>query len=258
MAAQGNPNLPNELVAQISSYVWPGDIANFSSVSERFHALSEGALKDDEEKQQQYANLSISDQNSLSICQVLEEPRAAFYVKRILFTKRRYSYRDWQSDGQNLHTIDPTRKYQGYYTEKRLNEIRNIMTVLRDSPFIPQNQQQKDQWIDEIKRGDDAALKMIVLTLCPNITHLCVTAHKSFTTGFVKYLSDAIASSIVSPNPNMQPILADLSELRIGHEVRNILPRVQDRLFMHDIAPFMTVPFLELFFFQKRCCAAAD
>jgi hypothetical protein len=80
MDAQGNPNLPNELIAQISSFLWPGDVANFASTSETFHALSEGALKDDGEKQQQYANLSISDQNSPSTSQVLENPRAAFYV----------------------------------------------------------------------------------------------------------------------------------------------------------------------------------
>jgi hypothetical protein len=84
--------------------------------------------------------------------------------------------------------------------------------------------------MEEIKRGDDTVVKMTVLALCPNVTHLCITAHKSFTTGFVNYLRSATASPIISQNQNKQSIFAHLSELRIGHEVRNTLPGVEDRV----------------------------
>jgi hypothetical protein len=230
--------IPNETILNIFSFVQPDDLENFAAVSRRHYNLSAQIIAQHRERKKLYTE--INDHDPTTIPRLLENPNLCLYVKKIVIYHTRTSYRKWQDNAYDIRWADL--KYHGFFTGDKLEALRDIM---RGLPFILRRNQRI--WLEKTRSGDDGLLKLLLLTLTPNLRTLIITEHTGWTRGFVSYLTNALRISLALPSPlspclyNMLPLL---SEIRLGHQVAGRNPG-NNPLSMNDLASLLTLPSLE-------------
>lgn len=192
-------DLPNEIIRDIASRLHPGDIKSFSNSPRRFYNLSKDVL--DQHRSRKIAYREINDNDPLAIPHIPDNPELVWYIRRIVIYHRRSTYRNWQDDARGVH--DDDLKYQGFHNYEKMERIQRIID---ESPYLAKVDAEK--WLKEISLGDDKALKMLLLSLTPNLESLVVTRHENWSIGFLESLSEEIRRSALTPNRSEPHMLA--------------------------------------------------
>ncbi len=121
---------------------------------------------------------------------------------------------------------------------------------MKDLPFT---EAEKEEIIEEIKRGNDGMLKMLLIVLTRNLTSLIITGHKNWhlTTGKISEILRRFALVPVYQGRQLLPIL---SEVRLCYPVVNRYPRQNNVIAMRQIAPFFTIKSLDTFSLGSHAC----
>jgi len=175
----------------------------------------------------------IDDRDPLTIPFLVLSPSCAWYVKKVVFQTDRYFFRDWHSVLRKFASND----YRRFFTGWRLKRLKLLM---KKSPLIPIIL--REQWLSWLVKGEDRLLKLLLLSMVPNLTSLTVTRHEDWSI-FVEVFSNVMETDCF---PN-------LSEVRLNHSLTNDqndnfrLPQNLFDISMATITPFLALPALKTF-----------
>lgn len=226
--------LPNEMILHIFSYVQPDDLESFSSVSRRHYNLSYDIMAQHRILKRKYT--TVDDRDPYTIPELLENPSWGLYVKKIVlhYNRKLFIHPSW--DGSD----ELKARYQACYTPERLT---SIIAKMDELPFFSQSD--KDRWLARTRWGGDGMLKLLLLTITPNIKTIIVHNQPGTTSDFMDCFGAALRASINlgQQKSALYEMIPLLCEIRLGvvTEGRGV-PECVDR---DRLAPLLALPGLQ-------------
>jgi hypothetical protein len=238
--------MPNEVILNISPYLHPSTLIDFTCLCKRHYALSTKFLKKHKELQAKY--LEISDRCSSTVPTILREipldPRLAWYIRRLIVYERtswkfweEYGGRDCSSDLRTLAVRLP--EWRSFLS---IEDLRLFREALQWLPL-----KQATTLAGQIEQGGDDPLKLLLAYLAPNIETLVVTAYDYIgqDNSFVKDLSDLLSIVAHMPKGNRPACFKMLSRVHLNHWVQRRSSVEQMEFPFRTLVPFLTLPALE-------------
>jgi hypothetical protein len=198
-------------------------------------------------------NYQVDDKDPLIVPFLVTRPHLAWYVKRLIIHNERLSFRDWQEAEDtrvtNQYRVrDEGLKCPDFFIAESLDIIRK---GLQNSGLVIVTEE--DAWLEEIKKGMDAPLKVLLLSLAPNIQTLVISPGRKFVrywsrTSFIHFFGRSIHKMATMPTQVRPKVFPALKEVRLLHQARYRYYGEYVRLTSHEIAPLFMLPALENLF----------
>ena len=256
-------DLPSELLIHIASQVHPSSLLSFACLCRRFHLLSIEFLNEHKKNQRKY--YEINDRYSLNIPWILKDilldPRLAWYIRRLVFYSQRVSWSDYYFyDGPNPPAHRPSDEIleaEGQLQPYILSEddIQLFIRAIHSNPHEGQKNETSlgcpspngsvISWADQIVNGFDGPLKLLLVSLLPNLQTLVVAAPIVGIRDFVHYFSETLRTIALSPEKMRPHYLGSLAKVHLN-PCREGWERPERVIFtFKDLAPFFTLPALD-------------
>jgi hypothetical protein len=179
---------------------------------------------------------------------LVAHPELAWYVRRLIIRNERHNFGDWIRTEDSLVRDQP-----GFGDGKLPNSVTNedfadiIRTVLRDSGLASATEE--NTWWENIREGIDAPLKLLLLSLAPNIETLVLYLGNTIMTNwpdasFLRFFSKTIHRAALMPVEVRPRICPALAEVRISYSHTHHSCFDYLRLRSYEIAPFFSLPAL--------------
>lgn len=159
--------LPTELISHIWSHVvQPKDVENFALMSRENYALGLKFIEEHQRLKKKYGDGVCGSPPAKFLAEILLNPRAALYVKKITIDGWRVKW-----DGPATLALHHARFCHMPYPEDTMQLFEE---AVRTSAFIPESE--GAGWVSEIGRGDESNILALIISLLPNVRRFMLIA----------------------------------------------------------------------------------
>jgi hypothetical protein len=233
------PYLPNEIIGNIISFLLPQDVDNFTSACKLYYDLSKDLRRKHMRRKRFYH--TINDNDPMIIPFLVSRPDLLWYARRLIIQNERQNFEDWKRTEDSVYGDEPCPviiKELLPVVRARLHES-GLASAANDIA-----------WLESIKKGIDAPLKVLLLSLAPKIKSLILypdrAAMANFpSTSFLYHFGKTVYRAALMSGENQPRICPELAEIHVSPQLTRQPYLNYLSLRSYEIAPFFSLPTLE-------------